>query len=243
MPIESQENTRTVNVFFVGNSLVFSDTVLRLANAEMPCMAFARTASLNELMFITHESAQAVRIIIVDETAVKDLVSQMPRLRQKFPQANFVLAYRKVEVPKQLLAMDTQQVDIGEIGFLPMNLHIDSWLAVLRLFASGEYYVPAEVISRQTPSPATDLHDTPDNDVPESVETDKTAVKDDIHLTDRELQVLQSAAEGKQNKCIAEELNLSQHTVKLHMHHVIAKLGVHNRTEAAIWYLGRNTPI
>lgn len=56
-------------------------------------------------------------------------------------------------------------------------------------------------------------------------------------MTERELQVLESAAQGKQNKIIAEELNLSQHTVKLHMHHVIAKLGVHNRTEAAIWYL------
>ncbi len=51
--------------------------------------------------------------------------------------------------------------------------------------------------------------------------------------------MLKSAAGGKQNKLIADELKLSQHTVKLHMHHVIAKLGVHNRTEAAIWFLGQ----
>uniref|UniRef100_UPI000ADF3935 response regulator transcription factor n=1 Tax=Aestuariivita boseongensis TaxID=1470562 RepID=UPI000ADF3935 len=56
-------------------------------------------------------------------------------------------------------------------------------------------------------------------------------------LTRREAQVLRLVAKGKQNKIIAEELNLSEHTVKLHIHHVIAKLGVHNRTEAAIKFL------
>ena len=50
-------------------------------------------------------------------------------------------------------------------------------------------------------------------------------------------QVLSCVAEGKQNKLIANRLGLSEHTVKLHIHHVIAKLGVNNRTEAAVWFL------
>ena len=58
-------------------------------------------------------------------------------------------------------------------------------------------------------------------------------------LTDRETQVLSCIAKGKQNKVIADTLGVSEHTVKLHVHHVIAKLGVNNRTEAAVWYLAR----
>ena len=58
-----------------------------------------------------------------------------------------------------------------------------------------------------------------------------------IRLTTREAQVLSCVAEGKQNKLIANRLGLSEHTVKLHIHHVIAKLGVNNRTEAAVWFL------
>nr|WP_269751662.1 response regulator transcription factor [Pseudophaeobacter flagellatus] len=58
-----------------------------------------------------------------------------------------------------------------------------------------------------------------------------------IRLTLREAEVLSCVAEGKQNKLIANRLGLSEHTVKLHIHHVIAKLGVHNRTEAAVWFL------
>ena len=43
-------------------------------------------------------------------------------------------------------------------------------------------------------------------------------------------------ASGQPNKIIAGQLNLSEHTVKLHIHRIIGKLGVTNRTEAAIWY-------
>ena len=57
-------------------------------------------------------------------------------------------------------------------------------------------------------------------------------------LTDREREVLALVSEGKPNKTIATELDLSEHTIKLHIHHVITKLGVRNRTEAAIFFLG-----
>ena len=42
---------------------------------------------------------------------------------------------------------------------------------------------------------------------------------------------------AKANKFIAHHLDLSESTVKLHIHHIISKLGVSNRTEAAIAYL------
>jgi DNA-binding NarL/FixJ family response regulator len=87
-----------------------------------------------------------------------------------------------------------------------------------------------ELIANAPPTP-------PSQDALSIAETPKDA--DDIHLTERELQVLESAAAGKQNKIIADDLKLSQHTVKLHMHHIIAKLGVNNRTEAANWFHGR----
>jgi hypothetical protein len=40
---------------------------------------------------------------------------------------------------------------------------------------------------------------------------------------------------GKSNKVIARELGLSEATVKVHIKNVMRKLGVANRTEAAIW--------
>ncbi len=46
-----------------------------------------------------------------------------------------------------------------------------------------------------------------------------------------------AAKGGQRNKVIANALGVSEHTVKLHIHHIIAKLGVANRTEAANRYM------
>lgn len=51
-------------------------------------------------------------------------------------------------------------------------------------------------------------------------------------LTERELEVLQIAAQGHSNKAIAGMLNLSVHTVRNHMQHVLDKLGAHSKLEA-----------
>ena len=51
-------------------------------------------------------------------------------------------------------------------------------------------------------------------------------------ITERELEVLQLAAEGLANKQIGMALNISEHTVKFHLSSLYAKLGVTSRTEA-----------
>ena len=51
-------------------------------------------------------------------------------------------------------------------------------------------------------------------------------------LSPRELQVLQAIAEGKSNREIGEALKIGEGTVKIHVNHVLKKLGVRGRTEA-----------
>ena len=53
-----------------------------------------------------------------------------------------------------------------------------------------------------------------------------------VQLTPRELSSLRLLAEGKANKEIAQQLDISERTVKTHLGHLFEKLGVTNRTEA-----------
>jgi DNA-binding NarL/FixJ family response regulator len=54
------------------------------------------------------------------------------------------------------------------------------------------------------------------------------------HLTDREKEVLQLVAQGLSNKAIAEVLNLSPGTVKIHVSNTLSKLNVSSRTAASV---------
>jgi NarL family two-component system response regulator LiaR len=53
-------------------------------------------------------------------------------------------------------------------------------------------------------------------------------------LTRREREVLQLIVHGRSNKRIAFELGIAEKTVKTHVGHVLAKLGVTDRTQAAL---------
>jgi DNA-binding NarL/FixJ family response regulator len=54
-------------------------------------------------------------------------------------------------------------------------------------------------------------------------------------LTDRELEVLERLSEGLSNKDIAARLHISTATVRSHVSHILSKLNVTNRTQAAIY--------
>jgi two-component system, NarL family, nitrate/nitrite response regulator NarL len=54
-------------------------------------------------------------------------------------------------------------------------------------------------------------------------------------LTDRERQILDHLARGESNKAIARSLDISHDTVKLHVRHILSKLNLSSRVEAAVF--------
>jgi len=63
----------------------------------------------------------------------------------------------------------------------------------------------------------------------------KTQGPDLQSLTRRELQILKYIAEGLSNKLIGRKLDIAESTVKVHVKHLLKKLGLRSRVEAAIW--------
>lgn len=60
-------------------------------------------------------------------------------------------------------------------------------------------------------------------------------------LTQRELEILKLIAKGLSNKLIARELDISDGTVKVHVKHLLKKLHLRSRVEAAVWMINQQT--
>jgi two-component system nitrate/nitrite response regulator NarL len=58
-------------------------------------------------------------------------------------------------------------------------------------------------------------------------------------LSDRETGIIRHLAAGESNKAIALALNIREATVKTHVKKILKKLGLANRTQAAVWAIAR----
>lgn len=116
-------------------------------------------------------------------------------------------------------------------GLLSLDVRLDLFLSSLGLVLSGGRHFAAPVYPVSPNAPRAK---------PRGIDRSQelTNLPSPLaRLTKRERQVLSHIARGTQNKNIAAVLGLSEHTVKIHIHNLISKLRVHNRTEAASIYL------
>ena len=68
--------------------------------------------------------------------------------------------------------------------------------------------------------------------IPQQIAAQLAEHLSDEALTEREREVLRHVADGGRNRDIAEKLFISEETVKVHLKHVMEKLGARDRTEA-----------
>jgi DNA-binding CsgD family transcriptional regulator len=209
--------TDSTYVVFVGSHLTFSKHALRILQAEHSEMEFHRVCNLSDLDDITAERDDPV-LIVVDETIFIPLLDDPEKLIRLSSGGCLTLAYRDPNTARDLIAKTGEIDAIGDIGVLPLNAEIEVWLSMFNLLLCGEVLYPRAIIDA--------LQETAAN----------LQAELDIPLTPREWEILQMVAKGQQNKMIATALDLSEHTVKLHVHHVLKKLGVNNRTSAAGWF-------
>jgi DNA-binding NarL/FixJ family response regulator len=122
-----------------------------------------------------------------------------------------------------------------------MNMRLDLWLSVVRLLLRGGEYFPISFMHYGAQSE----RNKDEAARPLSGDSNQTgpivapACRSLDLLTEREHQVLEMVSHGWQNKMIAAKFNLSEHTVKVHIHNIIKKLGAQNRTAAAAIFLAR----
>ncbi len=111
----------------------------------------------------------------------------------------------------------------GASGFLLKDVTAERLFDAVRVIAAGEALL-APAVTRRLIGEFTRLRPVPDALAPTAMVT----------LTPRETEVLRLVAEGMSNPEIARRLVVTEETVKTHVSHILAKLGLRDRTQAVI---------
>lgn len=133
-----------------------------------------------------------------------------------------------IETPAVILTMSDAQEDLaaalrlGVRGYLLKDMEPEDVIGAIARAARGELVVAPSLMLKlaqmlQTGRPGGDRQDLL------------------ASLTERELQILEHLARGESNKTIARALDISHDTVKLHVRHILAKLNLSSRVEAAVF--------
>jgi len=217
--VRPAEGTRD-QIVYIGSTFVFPDVMLRLVGSEISDIG---TRRIERSEFDATGAPGGARLVVFEETYGASLFETPERMRSLCGRAAPVLAYRDCELARRLLHRQQDRIPSEQMRFLPISMPIEALVALMKVFLSGEILVPATLVGRSDAQEA-----------PYQMAAERRPCEG---LTARESEVLHLAAQGQRNKVIANALGLSEHTVKLHIHNIIAKLGVANRTEAASRYM------
>ena len=141
-----------------------------------------------------------------------DGVGAMRELRRRLPSARVIVLTSFTDDAKLLPA-----VQAGAAGYLLKNAQPQEIARAVRTAHSGDALLDPHVAARLLDSIARPAGEAPGQ-----------------ALTRREHEVLGLIGRGFSNKRIARELGIAEKTVKTHVGHVLAKLGVADRTQAAL---------
>jgi two-component system nitrate/nitrite response regulator NarL len=132
-----------------------------------------------------------------------------------------------IETPVVILTMSDAKEDmaaalrLGVRGYLLKDMEPSDVIESIRRAARGELVVAPAMAGKLTSI----LQDGPQKEKQSSLQ----------QLTERERQILEHVARGMSNKAIAKALAISHDTVKLHVRHILAKLNMVSRVEAAVF--------
>lgn len=143
-----------------------------------------------------------------------DGLTALARLKQERPEMP-VLMLSSYDNPTYV----ARAVALGASGYVLKGGTRDELLAAVRRAAAGQDAWTRNELRRVTAALA----------------TPRLGSDVEVPLTQRESEVLRQMALGLTNKEIAQSLKISYETVKEHVQHILRKIGVTDRTQAAVW--------
>jgi two-component system nitrate/nitrite response regulator NarL len=162
-------------------------------------------------------SGTSVELVLCDVAPGASVAQTVTLVRSTFQGARLVMLMGELDAETMMSALQS-----GVDGCLVKDISTEALAQSLRLVLMGEMVFPTELAALLVSGRLTGA--TPDASLRKGLST-------------REVEVLRRLVAGDSNKLIANRLGISEATIKVHLKSLLRKLGVSNRTQAAIWAL------
>ena len=180
---------------------------------------------------ISAEATTAAEALAAVENSVPDVV--LMDIRMEGGDGLNALGRMKLDLPDLPIVLFSaydnptyiaRAVALGAAGYVLKSAPRERLIEALQIAVSGESAWTREELRRVTGALA----------------TPRLSQDIEVPLTQRESEVLRQMALGLTNKEIAKMLGISYETVKEHVQHILRKIGVSDRTQAAVWAVRKN---
>jgi two-component system, NarL family, nitrate/nitrite response regulator NarL len=207
------------SVFLVSDSTIFALTMEQAIRNEFAQVA--RRSSLRDLDDLALDWRDTVAII--DAANPKDLVAQL--------NCGNIDGSRLIVLMRANQSVDNYRAIIGDVGaLLPDGVTLQEIALAARIVRHGITLLPTAALAGLR--------------VSEAIGVAPARASDERSFTDREHAVLELISEGASNKVIGRKLDITESTVRVHVRAILKKLGMQNRTQAALYAVGhRRTDI
>lgn len=203
------------SVLIVDDHPLYRDALASAIQLVFPNAEIAQTETLSEAMGMIQNDVQPD--LVMFDLKLPDVcgISGFLSLRDQLPSTPILVisALASVELVQTLMRE-------GAVGFLPKETSAQHLKEVLSQVGAGQTYVPAAYRNAGRSS--------------DSLPQDEPMHPKLAALTPQQRKIMKLICAGKANKQIAYELSLAEATVKAHITALLRRLGVRNRTQAAV---------
>ncbi len=152
-------------------------------------------------------------LVLLDWEKARDNLNKIHDLARDLPRTSMA-----VLVPADAAAVHLQSLEAGIRGYLSLSLSVEDFVRSLQMLSRGDIVISRDVVNHMQLSSG-----------------QNQPLKWNDGLSDREREVLGLVGRGATNREIAEELIISEHTVKVHLRTILNKLNLQNRQQAAAY--------
>lgn len=211
----------------VGKSILLREGIAKILHSAN-FRILASVLSVDELLLSKIPPHHQLFLIVYAGDDFYGVIEQIELFRSRYPAARIGIVADRYYLDELTLAFRA-----GANGYFVDVTTCDVFVKSVELLMMGETVFPPVFASSAFGPGSHHADEARQGDIDKPVAEDTIAAQ----LSPRERSIVQCLIEGYSNKFIARKLDIAEATVKVHVKAILRKIRVHNRTQAAIWWM------